>query len=170
MAALPPPMMTTLSPRVRGTVAGLRLEEMQGSVDAGQVAAGHPDLPFFPGADREEYRIEFRFQIGHRNIGPDVGIEDEMDAEAANDLDLAIEYIAGKPIFRKGEPQHAARLRMGFEHGDLVPGQGQVEGGGQARRAAPDHGDRPPGRGDPFGNDLGGHRRRTDRIAERNWR
>ena len=65
--------------------------------------------------------------------------------------------FAGKPVFRQGEAQHAARLGVGFVHHHLVPQQREVERGGQACRTGADHGDPFPGRRKPLGNDLGRH-------------
>ena len=93
-----------------------------------------------------------------------------MDAQAANDLDLAVEHGLGQAIFRQRVAQHAAGLGVGLEDGDLVAQQRQVEGGGQPGRAGADHRDLLAGGGQPLGDDVARHRvelvRQQDGIGD----
>ena len=91
-------------------------------------------------------------------------LKTNCDAQAADDLDLAIEHRLGQPVFRQRVAQHAARLGVGFEDGDLVPEQRQVEGRGEPGRAR-----RPPPR--PCGRSAGAagddvRRRRLESVGQ----
>ena len=66
-------------------------------------------------------------EIVERDVRADPRIEHEVDAEAADDLDFAIEDRLGQPIFRQGEAQHAAGFGVRVVDGDLVAQQREIE-------------------------------------------
>ena len=145
MAALPPPMTTTLRPRF--TESPLATDSSKGSagIDAFQLGARqiHPRL--FPGPDGQEHGIEALVQFVERDVGADAGVERELHAQPLDQFDLAPQDRLGQAILRQREAQHATGLGQRIEHGDIVSQQRQVERRGQSGRSGARDGDLAPG-------------------------
>ena len=69
----------------------------------------------------------------------------ELDAGAADVVDLRVQHVAGQPVRRDARAEHAAQLPPRLEDGRPVSPDGQVVGGRQAAGPGADHGDLLPG-------------------------
>ena len=108
MAALPPPMTTTLRPRLTASPFGHRLQQRQRRIDTLQFGARQVHPRLFPCADGEEYGVEALIQFVERNVGADAGVEGERHPQTLDQLDLAPQYRFGQAIL--GQAQNAACL------------------------------------------------------------
>ena len=115
-------------------------QEISGHDDSRQLLAR--DIQRFgqrrPGAD--EYGvIALREQLVHRNVRPDQYIRPEGDAQTLNAADLPLDYFLAEPKFRNPIQQHAARLRLCFEHSNRKSLLGEIARHRQSGRTGADH-------------------------------
>ena len=68
----------------------------------------------------------------------DAMVELQIDAEIDDVLHFALDDVRGQAIFGHAQPQHAARNRHRFKHGDAKTGAHQVLRRGQAARPCAD--------------------------------
>ena len=65
-------------------------------------------------------------------------IQDDLDADSADALDLAVEHLARQAVLRNAEVHHAARHRPGVADDHRVAAAGEVPGSGEAARSGAD--------------------------------
>ena len=89
MAALPPPITTTLRPSCIGSPLGDRFQERQRRIHALQLGARQVDPGFLPGADGQAHGVEALVQIVQRDVEADARVEDELHAQPLDQLQFA---------------------------------------------------------------------------------
>ena len=74
---------------------------------------------------------------------PDGVVELQLDAQAQDLVDLAVQHLVGQAVGRDADPGHAASHRQRFKDGDLVAHARQKVGRGETRRTGADDGHAP---------------------------
>ena len=145
MAALPPPMITTLSAG-RLLVSQVHLpQEGDDVVDLGKVVfAFDLQLVAQVGPDPQEKGLKAlapQFIQGDVLPHGDPGLD--LHPQGADEFDFLAHHLPGQAVFGNAGHKEAAGLGHGFKNGHLVALQGQVMGAGQPRGARADDGDLP---------------------------
>ena len=121
-----------------GRCAGARrrprpLQELKGVVDLAGVARRNLLTFAEMRADGEEHGVKSTGVLLGHEIG-DLVIEDDLDADAADALDLAVEHFPRQPVPGDAEVHHPARHGTSLVDDDLMSAPCQMPGGRQAAR------------------------------------
>ena len=88
-------------------------------------------------ADGEEDRIESPLGLRRHEIG-DFVVQDDLDADSADALDLAVQHFPRQTVLGDAEVHHAASHRSRLVDDDWWPRQRQVPGGRETARPSAD--------------------------------
>ena len=114
--------------------AGLDLfQELKGVVDLAGVARRNLLTFAEMRADGEEHGVESTGVLLGHEIG-DLAIEDDLDADAADALDLAVEHFPRQPVPGDAEVHHPARHGTSLVDDDFMSAPCQMPGGRKAAR------------------------------------
>src|SRR3990170_4373968 len=117
-------------------------QELRGLVAPGQLLAGDAHLAADAGAGADEDGVEAVGEhIVDRYVAADPGVADELDADAAQEVELLGEDLLAHLEVGDAVEEDAARLRPGLEHGAGVTDPGELFGYGQGGGPGADDGD-----------------------------
>ena len=115
-------------------------QQVHAAVDPRPAFAGKPQTPRRLGPDGNDHRRVLTPQFGQRHIPAHRHATADLDAQGLNHGHFAGDQVAGQPIRRHAQGQHAGRHGLRFEDHRPQSHQGQVMSRRQPRRSRSDDG------------------------------
>ncbi len=122
-----------------------RDEVVHGRIDAGQLAAGHRQVPRHRRAAGEQHRVVRRAQLVAADVAADLVGRQEPGALGPHLLNPLVQHPLLHLELGDAVAQQAADAVVALEHGDVVPGPSELLGRRQAGGTATHDGHRPAG-------------------------
>ena len=115
---------------------------MRAMIDPRQVLARDPKPAALVGSNGQDHGAETSLcqQAVDGEVLSQFLIQFDLHPCPFDVLDLLVEDISGKTIFRNPDRHHAAGHGQSFEYRDRITPLGQPQGSGQSGRAGADHG------------------------------